>query len=234
MRLVLVYIALFIAPAGALLISHRYMSGVEGAFDQEGISYVRTLNSILDFNPESVRRVREAPAILQLRTVLASGRSVAQTVCGAGYSPYSRLFDGLTGRCRLWALARWARRTAVLSLGLSFALLAVVLASRNTVRTYVAVQRRPGPLTRWLLKSGTGLMIFVHAAVCVAAYALTLQAFTEKTSYTIAIVAIPFILLYWFERRRVRAFVEPETLFPPRRRSRRRREAVRAASAGSF
>jgi hypothetical protein len=231
MRLVLVCIALFVAPACALLVAHRSISTVEGAFDQEGISYVRTLNSILDFNAESVRRVREAPAILHLRSVLATGGSVAQTVCGSGYSPYSRLFDGLTGRCRLWALARWARRTAVLSLGLSFALLGIVLASRNTVRTYVSVQRRPGPLTGWFLKSGVGLMVFVHAAVCVAAYALTLQPFTPKTSYTVAILAIPFILLYWFERRSVLAFVEAQTLFPPGRKSRRRKKAVRAANA---
>jgi hypothetical protein len=211
MRLLLACIVLFLAPAGALLLTDRYVSALEADFQEDAARQVNRLNSLIELYPPKVLKLRSAPAILQLRG-LSDGEQVAERVCGLRDSPYQRLFERLTLRCDQWSLFRRARRSALIAVLASVGAFALILMARITVQRYARLREWPGNWTLWFTMKGLPLLLLGQVAVSLIGYGIILQTVTGKTAYALAILAVPFALLYWIERRLVLAFVEPASL----------------------
>jgi hypothetical protein len=228
MRLLLACIALFLAPAGALVVTDHYASAAEDEFLADARGHVATVNRIAEFYPPNVRKVRNVSAILHLKSMVTSGELVAVNVCATTDSPYRPLFEGLAGRCDQWRLLRRARRAALLSVVLTAAVFAIVLVARIKLLRWVAREEWPGDWSQWFVMRGMPFMLLGQIAVSLAGYGIYLQTATGKIVYALGILAIPFVVLFWIERRLVLAFVEPEALsaFRPKRSSMGRRRAV--------
>src|SRR3954447_15617081 len=232
MRLLLACIVIFLAPSGALLIADRYVSAIEDEFSQDAQGHVARLNGVSQFYRPNVAKMRNAPAILQLRQIGPGGGIIAATVCGAPDSPYQRLFDHLRARCDRWTVLRRARRSAILSLALTAGIFAIVLMARIKVQRLIAREEWSGNWAQWFVMRGIPLMLLAHVAVSLIGYGIVLQTIVGKTIYILGILTIPFAVLYWIERRAVLAFVEPQALaaFRPKRAAGpRRRRGLDAA-----
>jgi hypothetical protein len=216
MRLVLACLFLFLAPAGALLVTDRRISDVEGEFQKDAQKQTERLNSILQFNPARVRRIAIAPLILQLKE-FKTGSAVAARACGSP-DVYRRLFDGLTARCGSWTVLRRARWAALLSVVGTAFVFALILMARITVQRYATLEVWPGNWTMWFVMRGVMLLLIAQVAGALSGYGIVLQTVTGKVWITLAALMAPFAAMVWIERKLVFAFVEPQRLrmFRPR------------------
>ena len=210
MRLVLACILLFIAPAGALLVTDRYVGALEDEFLQDATRQVARLQSIIDLYPPKVRTFRAAPAIAQLRGI-GDGGTVAAVVCSSN-AAYHNLFDHLTTRCDRWLLLRRARKSALLAVVLSLGVFALVLTSRITVRRYASSQLWPGNWTLWFLARGIAVLLLIQVGVSLIGYGIVLRTLMSKAFFVFGILSVLFVILFWAERKAVLAFIEPESL----------------------
>jgi hypothetical protein len=227
MRLLLVIVVLCIAPAGALIVTERYVGVLEGDFWADAASQITRLDRITALYPPNVRKMKTAPAILQLKQ-MTSAQQVAATVCAVPDSPYQRLFDRITTRCTQWTLYRSARRAALLAALVTVATFALILMARITVRRYAAIQQWPGNWNLWFVVRGLPVLLLGQIATSLFGYGVLLQSAIGKTTVAIAMLLVPFAVLFWLERRLVLAFVEPEALaaFRPKHVSGGRRSRV--------
>ena len=211
MRLLLACLVLFLAPAGALLVTERYVSALEDEFLTDSNTQVQRLNDIYQLSPTRVKRMRLAPAILQLRG-LTSGSDVAARVCGSVDSPFARLFERLSPRCSEWALLRKARWAALLSVVVSALMLGLVLMARITVERYASKEMWPGNWAMWFVMRGITVVLAAQVAVSLAGPGIVVQTVTGKLALTLAALTVPFLALTFGERKLVLAFVEPKRL----------------------
>jgi hypothetical protein len=211
MRLLLACLVLFLAPAGALLVTEKYVSTLEDEFLQDATAQVQRLNDVYQLSPPRVKKMRLAPAIMQLRG-LNSGSDVANRVCGSLDSPFTRLFERLSPRCSEWTLLRKARWAALLSVAVSALMLGLVLMARITVERYATLEAWPGNWAMWFVMRGITLVLAAQVAVSLAGPGIVLQTVTGKTALTLAALTLPFLALTFGERKLVLAFVEPRRL----------------------
>jgi hypothetical protein len=211
MRLLLACLVLFLAPAGALLITEKYVSTLEDEFLNDATTQVNRLNDIYRLSPPRVRKMRLAPAIMQLRG-LRSGSDVASQVCGSVNSPFARLFERLYPRCVEWTLLRRARWSALVAVGFSALMLALVLMARITVERYASKEMWPGNWAMWFVARGITLVLAAQVAISLAGPGMVLQTVTGMTALTLAALTLPFLALTYGERKFVLAFVEPRRL----------------------
>jgi len=211
MRLLLACLVLFLAPAGALLVTEKYVSSLEDEFLKDARAQVDRLDGIYQLSPPRVKRMRLAPAIMQLRG-LNSGSAVANRVCGSLDSPFARLFERLYPRCTQWTLLRRARWSALLAVVFSALMLAMVLMARITVQRYASKEMWPGNWAMWFVMRGITIVLAVQVAISLTGPGIVLQTVTGKTALTLAALTIPFLALTFGERKFVLAFVEPRRL----------------------
>jgi hypothetical protein len=217
MRLVLACLILFLAPAGALLVCERYVSGIEDEFLKDSRGQVQRLQSVYDLYPPRARKMPSGPAILQLRA-LTDGDHVARLVCTGSNASFHRLFDNLDARCGRWFLLRRARGSALFAVGLTAAVFGLILMARITVQRYASRELWPGNWTMWFVLRGLTILLIGQIVASLAGYGVILQTITGKTALTLAILIVPFAALLFLERKLVLAFVEPRRLnvFRPR------------------
>ena len=215
MRLLLASLAIFLAPAFAVLVTVRQVEAIEEEFRQDADSQIARLDRVAALYPPNVRKMRSAPAILQLKE-MTGGNVIAANVCGASSSVYQNLFDRLNGRCGEWRRYRRGRGAALLGAVAAIAAFGIVLLCRIAVRRYVERQVSPGTWTMLFIVRGIPLLLFLQLAAAFLGYGVVLQSTTGRLLYTLGILTIPFALLYWLERRSVLAFVEPQ-VFPAHR-----------------
>jgi hypothetical protein len=211
MRLLLACLVLFLAPAGALLVTEKYVSTLEDEFLTDSRTQVDRLDGIYRLSPPRVKRMRLAPAITQLRG-LSSGGEVANRVCGSPDSPFARLFERLYPRCVEWTLLRRARWSAAIAVGFSALMLALVLMARITVQRYASKEMWPGNWAMWFVMRGITLVLAAQVALSLVGPGIVLQTVTGKTALTLAALTLPFLALTYGERKFVVAFVEPRRL----------------------
>ncbi len=211
MRLLLACFLLFLAPAGALFLTDRYVSVLEDDFHTDATQQVARLNGLIELYPPKVRRMRSASSILQLRG-LSDGGQVAATVCDSADYGFRRLFDLLNARCSQWSLLVRARRSALLAVLWTLFTFALVLRARIAVRRCAARRAWPGNWTLWFVMKGLPVLLLSQVALSLVGYGIVLQTVTGKTLYALGILVVPFLLLFWLERRAVLAFVEPSSL----------------------
>lgn len=228
MRLLLVCLVVFLAPAAALIVTERSVSTIEGEFWSDSASQIARLERVTALYPPNVRKMRSAPAIVQLKS-MPSGGHVAAAVCATYDSPYRRLFDHLNTRCAQWSLFSRARRAAMAGAVLAIATLASVLLARIVVRRYSILQEWPDNWTVWFMRRGMPALLLAQISAALLGFGVLLQDYTGKALTAAAILLIPFVALYWIERRLVLAFIEWHTLaaFRPKAAARRRRRRIR-------
>ena len=108
MRLVVFSILLFLAPAGCLLVTDRFVSRIEDDFLQDALWHVNRYDRIVQMYPPRAATLRNAAQIRTLKH-LGDGHSVAAAVCGPLDGQFTRLFDRLSIRCGEWSVLRRAR-----------------------------------------------------------------------------------------------------------------------------
>jgi hypothetical protein len=228
MRLLLACLALFLTPSVALVLTEGYLAGIEDQFLKDAQSHVTYLERVARFYPPNVKKMRDAPAIQQLKLLIRSGSTVAANVCASQDLPYRRLFDHLPERCNQWLVFRRARRAALFSVLLTFVVLAIVLLSRIKVTRAVARQEWSGDWSHWFVLRGMPLLVLLQLAAASAGYYILLQTITGKIVYAVGILALPFAILFWLERRLILAFVEPKAMaaFRPKHSAAPRRRAA--------
>jgi hypothetical protein len=224
MRLLLACVLVLLAPTASLFVTERYVSALEDEFWQDAASQIKRLDRVASLYPPNVRRMKAGPAIRQLKQ-MSSGRHVAVTVCATPDSPYHRLFERLNVRCGDWTVYRRARWYAILAAAAAAATLATILMARIAVQRATVRQRWSGNLTHWFILHGIPVFLLCQIAISLAPYGVLLRSLTGRLLYAYAILALPFALLFWLERRFVLAFVEPHLLAPyrPKRAARVRR-----------
>jgi hypothetical protein len=211
MRLLLACLVLFLAPAGAMLVTEHYVATLEGEFWDDAAGQIARLDRVTALYPPNVRKMKSAPAILQLKQ-MPSGYHVAATVCSVPDSPYRGLFARLNIRCDQWYLYRRARRAALLGVLVTVGAWAMVLIARITVRRYAGLQQWPGNWTLWFVLRGLPVLLLAQIAASLLGYGVIVQTLTGKALTAAAIMLVPFAVLFWLERRLVLAFVEPTAL----------------------
>src|SRR5512143_2858760 len=102
MRLLLACLAIFLAPAGALLVTVRQVDAIEDEFLHDANSQIDRLDRVSALYPPNVKKMRAAPAILQLKH-MSGGANIAANVCASPDSPYRGLFERLHSRCGEWS-----------------------------------------------------------------------------------------------------------------------------------
>jgi len=221
MRLVLVCLILFLAPAGCLLVTDQFVNRIEADFLQDSQWQVNRFNRIVEMYPPRAATLPGAAAIQRLRQ-FADGRQVASAVCGPLDSPYRRFFDRLTIRCGEWSVLVRSRYAALVGVILTVATFALILIARIAVRRYENRKQWAGVWTTWFTARGLTAILAVQVAAALAGFAILLQVLLGRSLYAYAALILPWIGLVWVENRVVHAFVEPEKLlgFRPRRRSR--------------
>lgn len=228
MRLLLACLVVLLAPAGALLMTARQVDRIETEFEEDALSQIARLDRVTALYPPNVRKLKTAPAIMQLKQ-LSGGGQIAATACATPDSPYQRLFERLNSRCVQWGLFRRARYAALFGAVVAVATWALILISRIVVRRFSTRQEWPGNWTLWFVLRGIPVLLLAQIAVSLFGYGVLLQEVTGRAVYAAAILILPFGLLFWLERRLVLAFVEPEALSAYRPRGvagvRRRRPA---------
>ena len=226
MRLLLACLVLFLAPAGGLFLAMHRVDVIEGEFARDAASQVARLDRVTALYPPNVRKMRSAPAILQLKE-MSGGATIAANVCATPDSPYQRLFDRLHPRCDSWRLYRRARYAALLGALVAVGCFALILMARIKVRRFVDRRAPAGHWIAVLIQKGLPLLLILQIAAALGGYGVVLQTLTGKTWYAVGILTIPFLLLLFLERRLVVAFVEPQALgdIQPRVRESRRRKS---------
>jgi hypothetical protein len=227
MRLVMVCIVLFLAPAGCWMVTNRVASGFEDEFLQDATSQITRYNRITEMYPPKALTLHNAAAIRHLRQ-FSDGRSVAAAVCGPTDSVYSHLFDRLGIRCQQWMLFQRARHMALLGLAAAIFTLGLILMARIAVRRAGFLQERGG-WSAWFASYGINIVLAFQVAAALAAFAILLRVLLQKPLYAYGALVLPWLGLLWVERRAVAAFVEPEKLLPLR--AKRNRRKVRRAGA---
>lgn len=224
MRLLIACVIVLLAPISSLFVTERYVSVLEGEFWQDRSSQVARLDRVTELYPPNLQRMKGAAAVLQLKQ-MTSGQQVAATVCGIPGSPYFRLFERLTSRCADWTLYRRARWLALLGAIAAAATVTIILMARIAVQRAVAREQWPGNWTHWFLLRGIPVFLLIQVAISLAPYSVVLSSLTGRLLYANAILLLPFVILFWLERRFVLAFVDPRVLaaFRPRAASRGRR-----------
>jgi hypothetical protein len=228
MRLVVFSVLLFLAPAGCLLVTDRFVSGIEDDFLQDSAWQVRRYTRIVEMYPPRAATIRNAAQIRQLQQ-LRDGHSVAAAVCGPRDSSYGRLFERLAIRCQEWSVLRRARYAALLGLLLAVGTLALVLIARIGVRRYENRKEWAGPLTTLFVSRGIHAVLAIQAVVALAGFAILLQTLLSRPAYAYAAVIVPWMGLFWVESRLAGGFIQAQKLvaFRPRRRSRAMRAGAR-------
>jgi len=225
MRLVLACLAIFLAPAGALFLTVRQVDEIQNEFFQDAKSQIDRLDRVSALYPPNVRRMKAAPAIIQLREFYG-GANIAANVCATPDSPYQHLFESLYMRCGQWRLYRRARALALLGAFMAVAAVGLMLMARISVCRFVDRQQKPGNLTLIFILRGIPVLLAGQIVVSLLGYGVVLQSLSGKAFYAAAILTVPFLVLFLLERRMVLAYVEPH-LFggsrSPRGATRRRR-----------
>src|SRR4051794_5773237 len=169
MRLVLACLPLFLAPAGAIFLSMQRVDAIEAAFARDAASQVARLDRIAALYPPNVRKMRSAPAILQLKQ-MRGGSAVAANVCATPDSPYQRLFDRLNGRCGEWTLYRRARTAAMLGGVVAVGCFTVILLARIKVRRFVRHRTSPGHWMVIFIQRGLPILLLSQIAAALGGY----------------------------------------------------------------
>jgi hypothetical protein len=228
MRLLLFSILIFLAPAGCLLVTDRFVSGIEDDFLQDSAWQIRRFTRILEMYPPKAATLPNSAQIRRLQQ-LPDGRSVAAAVCGPMDSPYRRLFDRLTIRCREWSVLRRARYAALFGVLMALGALALVLVARIGVRRYENRKEWAGPWTTWFVSRGIHVVLAIQAAAALAGFGILLQTLLSHPLYAYAAFAVAWIGLLWVEGRTAAGFIQAEKLVALR--PRRRARAVHAGTA---
>jgi hypothetical protein len=224
MRLLLACFVLFLAPAGGLFLAVHQVDAIESEFAGDAASQVARLDRIAALYPPNIRKMRSAPAILQLKE-MSGGASVAANVCTTVDSPYQRLFERLHSRCDSWRLYRRARAAATLGVLVAVGCFVLVLMARIKVRRFVDHRAPAGHWIAIFIQKGLPLLLSAQIAAALSGYGVVLQTLTGKSWYAVGILTIPFLFLLIVERRLVLGFVEPQALgdVQPRVRKSRRK-----------
>jgi hypothetical protein len=224
MRLLLACVVVLLAPTASLFVTEGYVSALEGEFWQDASSQVKRLARVAELYPPNIRKMKGAPAIMQLKQ-MSSGQQVAATVCATPDSPYRRLFERLNVRCGDWTVYRRARWFAFLAAVAAAVTMAVILMARIAVQRATVRQRWSVNWTHWFYLRGIPAFLLCQVAISLTPYGVLLHSVTGRLLYANAILVLPFALLFWLERRFVLAFVEPHLLAPfqPKRAARVRR-----------
>ena len=232
MRLLIACVLVLAAPALSLIVTERHVSALESEFWEDASSQVKRLERVTALYPPNVRKMKSAPAIMQLKQ-MSSGQQVAATVCATPDSPYHRLFERINVRCGDWTVLRRARWFALLAAAAAAATLAVILMARITVQRVTVRQRWSGGWTHWFILHGIPVFLLCQIAISLAPFSVLLRSLTGRVLYANAILVLPFALLFWLERRFVLAFVEPHLLaaYRPKRAARVRRSRHSQAEA---
>lgn len=229
MRFLFACLAVLLVPAAAVIVTQRQARTIEGEFWADAASQIARLDRVAALYPPNVRRMRSAPAILQLKA-MPNARTVAANVCATYDSPYRQLFDHLNTRCAQWTLISRGRRTALVSALLAVGVLPLIVLGRLIIRRYVRIQRWPGNVNMWFVQRGVPALLLAPLAAAFFAFGIHLQEMTGKALTVAAILSIPAIAVFWMERRVVMAFVQPYALAALRPKAgvgKRRRRRVR-------
>jgi hypothetical protein len=221
MRLVIFCIILFMAPAGCLLVTDRFASGIEDDFLQDSRWQINRYNRIVEMYPPKAATIRSAAQIRQLMR-FGDGRSVATAVCGSPDGPYRYLFDRLNLRCGKWSALRRARFAALVGVVIAFATLALVLIARIGVRRYENRKEWASAWTAWFTLRGVHVVLAIQVAAALAGFVILLHTLLSHAVYAYAALIVPWIGLFWMESRTAAGFIQAEKLTPnrPRRRAR--------------
>ena len=214
MRLVVICIVLFLAPAGCLLVTDRFVSNIEDGFQQDAAWQIKRFNRIIEMYPPRAATLRNAGAIQQLKR-FGDGHQIASAVCGPVDTPYRRLFERLTIRCSEWSVLRRSRYAALIGVLLTVLTLALILIARIAVRRYQDRKQWAGIWTTWFAVRGIYALLAVQVAAALAGFGILLQVLLGKPLYTYAALAAPWLGLFWTERRLVAGFVESHKLQAP-------------------
>jgi hypothetical protein len=221
MRLLAFCVILFLAPAGCLLVTDRFVSRIESDFLQDSTWQINRYDRIVEMYPPRAATLRNGAQIRLLKH-LTDGHSVTAAVCTSGAGSYSRLFDRLTIRCNEWSVLRRARFAALIGVGVALIAFALVLVSRIGVRRYEHQQDWAGPWTAWFILRGIHVVLAVQVAAALAGFAILLQTLLSRSVYAYAALVIPWIGLFWVERTTAAGFIQAQKVvaFRPRRRAR--------------
>jgi small-conductance mechanosensitive channel len=221
MRLVAFCLILFLAPAGCLLVTDRFVSRMEDDFYQDSTWQVNRFNRIVEMYPPKASTIKNAAEIRQLKH-FGDGHSVAASVCGSLDSPYKRLFERLSIRCGEWNVLRRSRYAALIGVVMAFFTLALVLVARIGVRRYENRKEWAGPWTAWFTLRGIHVVLALQVAAALAGFAILLQTLMARPVYAYAALFIPWLGLFWAERRTAAGFIQAQklTAFRPKRRAR--------------
>jgi hypothetical protein len=221
MRLVLFALLLFLAPAGCLLVTDHFVSGIEDDFLQDSRWQVKRFNRIVEMYPPRAATIRSAAQLLRLKQ-LGDGQSVAMLVCGPLDSPYTRLFDRLSIRCGEWSILRRARKAAIGGVVVALFTFALVLIARIGVQRYENRKEWAGAWTGWFALRGVHVLLGLQTAAALVGFAILLQTFLSRPVYAYAALVIPWMGLFWVESHTGAGFIKAEKLvnFRPRRRNR--------------
>jgi hypothetical protein len=221
MRLVLFCILLFLAPAGCLLVTDRFVSRIEDDFLQDSLWHVNRYDRIVQMYPPRAATLRNAAPIRTLKR-LGDGHSVAAAVCGPLDSQFTRLFDRLTIRCGDWSVLRRARNTALVGVVVAAITFALVLIARIGVLRYENRKEWAGPWTTWFTLRGIDVVLAIQVTTALAGFAILLQTLLRRPVYAYAALVIPWIGLLWVEIHTAAGFIQAQKLvaFRPKRRTR--------------
>jgi hypothetical protein len=224
MRLLLVCLALFLAPAACLIATDRFVTGIENDFRQDARWQIQRFDRIVEMYPPRAATLHNAAAIEHLKRY-PDGGAVAAAICGPSNSPYTLLFERLSIRCGEWSILGRARSAALLGVGLSFVTLGLVLVARIAVLRYQDRLQWAGPWTTLSTFYGLPVILGLQVTAALAGFAILFRVLVPRPLYAYLGLLIPWLALFWIERRLVNAFVEPRKLVPgrPHRRSRLRR-----------
>lgn len=222
MRLVLVCLVLFIAPAGCLLVTDRSVSNIEDGFLQDATWQINRFDRIVEMYPPKARTLRNAAEVQQLKQ-LGNGHSIAAGVCGSSAAPYRSMFDRLTIRCGEWTVLRRSRNMALIGVMAAVFTLGLILIARIGVRRYENRKEWAGPWTTWFTLRGIHVVLALQVAAALAGFVALLQVVLFRPVYAYAALFLPWAGLLLVESRLVTGFVEADKLVafrPSRRRSR--------------
>ena len=207
MRLLLACLVILLAPIGALLLTQRFLDRSEAEFREDSASQVERLNRVVELYPPNVRKMKSAPAILQLRE-LTDGGQVATKVCFSAASMYGRLFERLTSRCGEWMKVRRARRYSILGIVLSVMMVGAVLMARIVVRRAVSLQEWPGEWSFVYAKHGVSVLLLGQVGASSLGYWILLKNSLSSPVYSWAILVTSVLAVFWLERFLVMGFVD--------------------------
>lgn len=221
MRLILFCIVLFLAPAGCLVVTDRFVNRIEDDFFQDAQWHITRYDRIVEMYPPKARTIRNAAEIRQLKQ-LGDPHGIASGVCGPMDSPYKRLFDRLSIRCGEWSVLRRARNAALVGVAIAFCTLALVLVARIGVRGYERNKEWAGSWTAWFSTRGIQAVLLIQVTTALAGFAVLLRTLLSHPLYAYAALVIPWLGLFWIERLTAAGFTQAPKIFGnrPRRRAR--------------